>query len=294
MESLSHRYRDRIMKMMAKSRGEDRVSESNVYQHGNTELLPFIDGMIEENLLPGSEVRHQDRLVELLAAANRGEACLLLMEHYSNFDLPVFHHLLRKSGPAGAAIADALVAIAGIKLNESNSVILSFTEAYSRLVIYPSRSIEIIKRNLKDPKELLAEVMRSTTVNRASMRTLAELKHQGRLVLVFPSGTRFRPWDPSTKHGLREIDSYLKGFSRMCLVSINGNILRINPEAEMDEDLLCQDRMVFDVSPIMDCAQYREHIKKEHSFREDKKQAIVDEIMVILEGMHNEAEKNRL
>ena len=294
MEPISHKYRDRILKMMALSRGESHVSEDNVYQPGNDGLLPFIDGVVAENLLPGSGIRHFERLVELLDAAKSGEPCLLLLEHYSNFDLPVFHYLLRQEGPQGIEAVRALLAIAGIKLNESNPVVLAFTEAYSRLVIYPSRSIEIIKRNLKDPKELVAEVMRSTTVNRASLKALAALKTQGRLVLVFPAGTRFRPWDPSSKRGVREIDSYIKTFSKMCLVSINGNILRLNPDGEMEEDLVCQDRVVYDVSPMMDCHEFRDRMKKEHKHREDKKQAAVDGLMDILERMHEEVEKTRL
>ena len=294
MEPISHRYRDRILKMMALSRGESHVSEDNVYQPGNDGLLPFIDEVVKENLLPGSGIRHFERLVELLELARSGEPCLLLLEHYSNFDLPVFHYLLRQEGPRGVEAAQALLAIAGIKLNESNPVVLAFTEAYSRLVIYPSRSIEIIKRNLKDPKELVAEVMRSTTVNRASLKALAALKTQGRLVLVFPAGTRFRPWDPSSKRGVREIDSYIKTFGKMCLVSINGNILRLNPDGEMEEDLVCQDRVIYDVSPVMDCQDFRDRMKKEHKHREDKKQATVDGLMDILERMHEEVEKTRL
>ena len=172
MEPISRRYRDRIMRMMGVSRGQTVISDKNVHQPGNLDILPFIDSMIVENLLPGSGIRGIEHLGELLSEAAAGVPCLLLLEHYSNFDLPVFHYLLRQAGPKGIAVADALLAIAGIKLNESNPVVLAFTEAYSRLVIYPSRSIEIIQRNLKDPKEMLAEVMRSTTVNLASMRAL--------------------------------------------------------------------------------------------------------------------------
>jgi 1-acyl-sn-glycerol-3-phosphate acyltransferase len=285
MEPISRKYRDRIMRMMAASRGQTVVSDKNVHQRGNTDILPFIDSMISENLLPGSGVRGMDHLEGLLAAANSGEPCLLLLEHYSNFDLPVFHYLLRQQGPAGVALADALLAIAGIKLNESNPVVLAFTEAYTRLVIYPSRSLEIIQRNLKDPKELVAEVMRSTSVNRAAMKSLAELKKQGNLVLVFPSGTRFRPWDPSSKKGVREIDSYVRSFSKMCFVAINGN---------MEDDVVCEDRVVYTASPVVDCTAFREQVKHEHSFREDKKQAVADEIMLQLERLHESTEKDRL
>jgi 1-acyl-sn-glycerol-3-phosphate acyltransferase len=296
MEPIVRKYRDRIMRMMGVSRGQPLVSDKNVYQLGNPEILPFIDSIIAENILPGSGIQGFERLEELLAAAKAGEPCLLLLEHYSNFDLPVFHYLLRQQKPLGPEIADALLAIAGIKLNETNPVVLAFTEAYTRLVVYPSRSLEIIQRNLKDPKELLAEVMRSTTVNRASMKSLAELKRQGKILLVFPSGTRYRPWDPSTKKGVREIDSYVKSFSKMALVAINGNILRFNCEGgdAMEEDLLCEDRVLYSVGPITDCAEFRERMRHEHHFREDKKQALVDEIMIQLERLHEAAEKDRL
>jgi glycerol-3-phosphate O-acyltransferase len=296
MEPISRRYRDRIVRMMGVSRGQTIVSDKNVHQPGNPDILPYIDSIIAENLLPGSGIRGMENLEELLAAAKDGEACLLLLEHYSNFDLPVFHYLLRQSGAGGPAFADALLAIAGIKLNETNPVVLAFTEAYSRLVIYPSRSIEIIQRNLKDPKEMLAEVMRSTTVNLASMRALLELKKQGNIILVFPSGTRYRPWDPSSKKGVREIASYVKSFSRMCLVAVNGNILRLNSEegGGMEDDLVCEDRVVYTAGSVIDCASFREHVKRVHHFREDKKQAMVDEIMAQLERLHDTAEKDRL
>jgi len=296
MEPMSRKYRDRIMRMMGVSRGQAVVSDKNVHQTGNTDILPFIDSMIAENLLPGSGIRGLENLEELFAASTAGEPCLLLLEHYSNFDLPVFHYLLRQAGGKGKAIADSLLAIAGIKLNESNPVVLAFTEAYSRLVIYPSRSLEIIQRNYKDPKELLAEVMRSTTVNLASMRALNSLKKQGNLILVFPSGTRYRPWDPSSKKGVREIASYVKSFSKMCLVAINGNILRLNIEQDkgMEDDLICEDRVLFTASPVIDCDAFREEVKHKHHFREDKKQAAVDEIMAQLENLHDVTEKDRL
>jgi glycerol-3-phosphate O-acyltransferase len=281
--------------MMAASRGQTVVSDKNVYQPANLDILPIIDSMITENLLPGSEIRGMAQLKELWAAAQKGEPCLLLLEHYSNFDLPVFHYLLRQNGPEGVELADALLAIAGIKLNEENPVVSAFTEAYTRLVIYPSRSVEIIKNNLKDPKELVAEVMRSTTVNLASMRALSQLKKQGKVVLVFPSGTRYRPWDPSSKKGVREIDSYLKSFSKMVLVSINGNILRLQSEgAGMQDDLVCEDRVIYAASPVIDCAAFRAQIKHETHMGGDRKQAIVDEVMAQLDRLHAAVEKERL
>jgi glycerol-3-phosphate O-acyltransferase len=130
-------------------------------------------------------------------------------------------------------------------------------------------------------------------VNRAAMKALADIKKNGRIVLVFPSGTRFRPWDQSSKKGVREIDSYIKSFDKMALVSVNGNILRLNSE-DMGEDLLCQDRMLFGIGPVTACSPFREKVKHEHRLREDKKQAVVDEIMFGLDRIHEEIEKDRL
>jgi len=294
MEPLSTKYRELILEVMSHSQGETHVTEHNVLQMGNPELLPYIDRVIEENLLPGSELRHAERLSELSAAAERGESCLILMEHYSNLDLPVFLYLLRRASDEGRAIADKIIAIAGIKLNEENPVVSALIEAYSRLVVYPSRSIEIIKTNIKDPKEALAEVMRSTTVNHASMKMLDTIKNQGKIIAVFPAGTRFRPWDPSTKRGVREISSYIKSFDKMCLISINGNILRINTDGSMSDDLICEDRVILDVGPVTDCAAFRAKVKEDLRFRDDRKQAVVDAVMAELENMHSEVEKTRL
>lgn len=290
MESIRNKYGDIIRRMLSASRGHKTVTESNVYQPGNSDNLPHIDAILKDNLLPGSEIRGIDHLLELKKKAEAGSSCLLLLEHYSNFDLPVFHYLLRNSGSEGATLAASIVAIAGIKLNETNPAILAFTETYSRVVIYPSRSMEIIKRNMKDPKELVAELMRATTINRAAMKAMAGLRQEGKVILVFPAGTRYRPGKPETKRGVREIDSYIKSFDIMCLVSINGNILRINPSGSMEDDILHKDKVIITASPLIDCSDYRHAAKHDHGIRDDRKQAVADKIMEDLEIMHQQAE----
>jgi len=293
LNSIYEKYAHLISRLVSKSGVQTSVSEDNVYQEGNRALLPHIDSIIADHLEPRSEIRGIENLKSLLDTARTGEPCLLLLEHYSNFDLPVFHYLLRQAGPEGAEIAESLVAIAGIKLNESNAIVSAFTQAYSRIVIYPSRSIEIVKRILKDPNRLVSELMRSNQINRAAMRTLGKIKHSGKLVLVFPAGTRYRPWEPETKRGVREIASYVKNFSKLCLVSVNGNILRLNPSGEMEDDILHRDRMVYMVGNPTDTHDYLEGIKSEYRFRDDKKQAIVDHVMSDLDKMHEVIESER-
>ena len=81
----------------------------------------------------------------------------------------------------------------------------------------------------------------------------------------------------------------------MVLVSINGNILRINPDdPQMHVDLVYPDRVVYDASPVLDCREFRERIKHTAHFNDDKKQAVVDAVMKRLEEMHEAVERDRL
>lgn len=294
MDSIRDRYMPLISRMMSSINAQTLVSDKDVYQEGLTSLLPSIDIIVKDHLLPGSAIEGLENLTQLFAYAQTGEPCLLLLEHYSNFDLPALHYLLRQSGPEGEAIANAIVSIAGIKLNESNPIVNAFVRAYTRIVIYPSRSLEIIKKNFKDPNKLYHEILRSISINRAAIKCLNAVKKSGKLVLVFPAGTRYRPWDPGSKRGVREIASYIKSFSKFCLVAVNGNILRINPSGEMEEDLLHKDKVVFTVGEVQDSDAFIAHIKEEHQSREDKKQEMVDHLMEDLEAMHENAERKRL
>lgn len=293
-ETIKSTYAHLVGELIARVPQEPQVSERNVYQEGIPSILPYIDTIIRDYLDASSAIEGFENLESLYGYAKKGESTLILMEHYSNFDLPVFHYLLRKLGPAGESIASSIVAIAGIKLNEENPAVHAFARAYTRIVIYPSRSLQIIKEKFKDPKELYQEMKRSISINHAAMKALSVAKTSGKIVLVFPAGTRYRPWDPSSKRGVREIASYIKSFSKFCLISVNGNILRLNPSGAMEEDILQPDRVIYSVSPVHDSAEFLESVKYDLHFRDDKKQAIVDTIMDLLEAMHREAETRRL
>jgi glycerol-3-phosphate O-acyltransferase len=288
MEVLSSVFKDVIKEAveLAKDNISTVINEQNVYQIGKTKILPFIDKMIDALILAGSGVNGMEHLRDLLDKAKAGASCLLLLEHYSNMDLPIFSYLLRKE-QGGAEIADAIVAVAGMKLNEDNPTVAVFTGAYTRLVIYPSRSLQHLS-----PEEASAEIARSSTINYAAMRKLNEIKKQGKLILVFPSGTRYRSWDPSTKKGVREIDSYIKSFDNMCLVAINGELLHVR-QGNMLDDLVSQNVVRFTVSPVISCEDFRtrEREKAEKAGVEDKKQAVVDAIMAHLDEIHNNAEQ---
>jgi glycerol-3-phosphate O-acyltransferase len=221
-----------------------------------------------------------------LAKAEAGKSCLLLLEHYSNMDLSLFSYLARKAGGRGDDISRATVAIAGMKLNEDNPVVSAFASAYTRIVIYPSRSLQSL-----DAEKDKAEIIRSNAINRAAMKALNDIKSKGRLVLLFPSGTRYRAWDPSTKKGVREIDSYIRSFDYMCLIAINGVVLQVS-QGDMLNDEITKGVVRLSASPVISCTEFRDNVRASCDL-EDKKQAVADAIMAELEKLHIAGEERK-
>jgi glycerol-3-phosphate O-acyltransferase len=293
METLSFVYRDIIKQVIALSKPSTHITEDNVYQEGADEILPYHDKIMEDLLLPGSGVDGFENLEELYAKAESGKSCLLLPEHYSNLDLSLFSYLVRKAGGRGNDIARSVIAIAGMKLNEENPIVSAFASAFTRIVIYPSRSLQGL-----DTEKDKDEIVRSNAINRAAVKKLMDIKNTGRLVLIFPSGTRYRPGDPSTKRGVREIDSYIKSFDYMCMVAFNGEILHIKYK-DMMEDEVSKDVVRISAGPVLSCMEFREKARAEVDAKDiglssdDKKQSVADSIMACLERMHAEGEERR-
>jgi len=287
---LNHsKYAGIIAKMVENSTGAPVVTDQNVYQEGNPANKPLVSSIVKDLLLPGSRIIGKEHLLQLHRLAQRRKACLILMEHYSNFDIPCIYELLEREGEEYREAANAVVSVAGVKLNETSPLVLAFTEVYTRVVLFPARSVEAIK----DPKERGEAEKRRGRINLAAMKTLNTLRREGKLILVFPSGTRYRPWDPSTGRGLREIDTYLKFYSFMVTVAINGNTLLPNPNGSMDEDFPQKDVMIYTVSPVRKCSDFRRETLKGREHAEDTKQHVADGVMAALARLHERTEKAR-
>jgi glycerol-3-phosphate O-acyltransferase len=289
METLNTKFRDLIVQGISRSKTSTVITEQNVYQEADLDILPLLDTMVERLSLPGSFFGGLEYAEDLLDKARSGKSCLLFVEHYSNLDLSIVSYFARRAGSLGAEFAKSLVAIAGMKLNEDNPAVAAFASAYTRLVIYPSRSLQGL-----DAEKDKAELIRSNGINRAAMRVLNGIKLKGRIILVFPSGTRYRPWDPSTRKGVREIDSYVRSFDYMSCVALNGEILHVR-QGDMMDDSVSEDLLIVTAGPVQSCAAFREKARAaaEAAGVEDKKQATVDSIMEELERMHIEVEKKR-
>lgn len=263
------------------------ITPENVYQEANIPNREVINAILDKLVLPGSGIVNPEHLARLEELARQGKSCLILMEHYSNFDIPCLYYLLEKAGLSRAA--ESIVSIAGMKLSEESEFVNAFAEAYTRVVIYPSRSLQ----QHHDSERMEAERARSRHINMAATRQMIRLKHEGRIILVFPSGTRYREGQPDTKRGVKEVDSYLKLFDYAVLIGIAGSTLRIDPEGDMSMDLAARDLMLLQVTEPFVCDEVREEARASTPDGDDPKQRAADIVMERLEVVHAEAERAR-
>lgn len=291
------KYKNYFDQLLSNSKAPAKIDETNVYEKANPVPRKILYEMLAENHLPGSRIENKENFKAFYDAVKEGKRGLILMEHYSNLDLPAIIYRLEQEGDEWAKdLASRIVAIAGMKLNEAHPLVRAWTEGFTRVVVYPSRSLQNVQNSDASEEEKKAEEAKAKKINFAAMRAMDACKKRGEVILVFPAGTRYRPGVPETKRGLREIDSYLRLFDVMILVSNNGNCLRINPAdtENMMRDLVCKDEVILAASPVIECKLFRNEIlAKVAEDDPDPKQHTIDRVMEILEEQHNEIEKIR-
>lgn len=294
-KQLKEAYGNVFSEMAKLSKAAAKIDETQVYEEANLETRKYMKKILDDNFLPESGLGNVENFKAFYDAITKeGKSGLILMEHYTNLDLPGILYLLEKHGePWSIDLASRIVAVAGMKLNEASVSVRAFTEGFTRVVIYPTRSLSAVEEKEISEEEKIAEAQRARKINFAAMRAMDSCKKRGQAILVFPSGTRYRPGKPETKRGLREIDSYLRLFDCMILVSVNGNCLRINPENpdDMLADIVEQDVITLTASPVINCKEFRNEVLSAlPEDDEDPKQKTVDKVMEILESQHNQVE----
>ncbi len=297
MASIRERYGEYFKQMATVSTAAAKIDETNVYQKANPLTKQIMDKMLSENMAPGTRLENLASYKEFAKLLKEGKSGLILMEHYANTDLPGLVYLLQNSEEEDLReLGNKVVAIAGMKLNEADPMVRAFAESFTRVVIYPTRSLDSAAAKAQTAEEIAAETKKARTINLAAMRAMDKCKKDGEAILVFPAGTRYRPGKPETKRGLKEIDSYLRMFDCMLLVSINGMILTINPDNpdDMLADECAPATCIYTASPVIDCKKFRsEYLATLPADHEDPKQAVIDHVMDYLEKQHDEvASKN--
>ncbi len=283
-----------LKELTSASHAADKIDSTNVYQEANPKTKMYMDKVVAANTLPQSHLEGRENFINFYEQVKAGKRGLILMEHYSNTDLPSLFYQLEKDGdPRLAELSKHIVAIAGMKLNEADPTVKAFAEGFTRVVIYPTRSLSSKEESNISEEEKKAEEQRARKINLAAMRAMDECKKRGDVILVFPTGTRYRPGRPETKKGLREIDSYLRLFDIVILVSINGCCLTIQDE-DMLNDLLEPVNQIMAASPVIECKPFRtQYMDSLPADEPDPKQKMIDHIMDLLEEQHNKYESLR-
>jgi len=298
-DTLKGKYGKHFAEMAQVSHAAEKIDETKIYEEANLATRKYMNIILDDNFLPDSGLINPENFKAFYeSVVKEGKTGLILMEHYSNLDLPGIIYLLEKHGEDWSKdFASRIVAVAGMKLNEAHPLVRAWTEGFSRVVIYPTRSLNAVNQKEEiTEEEKIEEEKRARKINFAAMRKVDELKKQGKIILVFPSGTRYRPGCPDTKRGLREIDSYLRLFENVLLVGVNGNSLRIdmeNPD-DMLADIVVQDTITLTASPIINCKEFRNKVLATlPQDTPDPKQVIVDTIMAELDKVHEEGASKR-
>lgn len=289
MRTVREVYSREAIKLIENSRAAGHITEDHVFQEANRANREIIDEIVAGLLLPGSRIENIQGLRDLYQLSSQGKSCLILMEHYSNFDIPALHYMIHHSGPEGFEIAESIIPMAGMKLNQESEFVRAFTEAYSRLVIYPSRSL----RTLEGTETWAEEKRRARAINMAALQQMVRKKHEGKIILLFPSGTRYRPGAEETRKGLPEVDSYLRAFDYVLPIGIAGNILRVNGNATMADDFVVPDVVIFQAGQVQEASQVRSTVRQSTNDSQDPKQAVADTIMAELLDLHRQAKRLR-
>jgi hypothetical protein len=80
----------------------------------------------------------------------------------------------------------------------------------------------------------------------------------------------------------------------MVQVAVNGNCLLPNPNDCMDEDFVAKDVMIYTVSAVRKCSEFRREALRGRSHLEDSKQRVADRVMASLRRLHDRTEQARM
>lgn len=285
---------DYAKKMMQNSKmNEDTViTPENIYQQAYTKNRPMLLEIMRMGHLPGSTILGMDNVRKLGQLAKEGKSCLILSEHLSNMDVPSMFTRFEDCGDEEVKdLFDKLVFVAGVKLNQTPLVKL-YTEMFTRIVIYPVRGLNKIAQD-ESKKE---EYELAKKINMRATRKIMELKNKGSIFVLYPAGTRYREWEPSSGNGMKETMAYLNIFDYICCCSINGNNMPPKEHEDMTRESFLQDVMVFNFGDVVETKSFIADVAAANpnvQEKEEIRQCQVDEVMNRIKQLHAAADEYR-
>lgn len=277
-------------KMMRNSKMHEDcdITPENVYQPAHKNNREALFNIIKTAHLPGSTILGEENILKLNELVSQGKTCIILSEHLSNLDVPsMFVRFYDHPNSKMKEIFEKIIFVAGVKLNE-NPLVKLFSEMFSRIVLVPLSGLSKMKTQ--------EELDFAKRINIAATRKLAELRKLGNIFLMYPAGTRYRPWKPETKKGIKETVSYINSFDYFCCCSINGNNMPPKEHEDMTREQFVDDTLVFNFGEVKDSKSYINEMTESQNIyekddKENIKQYIVDCIMGEIDVLHNKSDQ---
>lgn len=275
-----------IFKMVQNSIYSQDIFEADIWQPQNEKNLNLVLGLVEKLVHENSKIVNSQYLEKVNTYLENGKSCIIMPEHYSNFDLPALFYLIKTQHPNLLELIGNTVSLAAAKLNAESKVVLAFSEAFHRIMIYPAREKEA--KHGSSPEEI-AQEKQLAIINQRAIRKMYNVRDEGRAILMFPSGTRYRPEKPESRNALEQAASFLKRFDYVCFMGIAGNTLIVNPNNNMAEDILRKDSMVYWVDEPISSKEFINNVKGDSSDKKVVANAITNHLL----SLHDRAKEVR-
>lgn len=277
-----------IQNMIQNSRYMQNI-EQDVLQPYNEKNQKSVISIIEKILQPNSTIINVEHLEQMAYLLKKGKSCVLLPEHFSNFDYPGLFYLSQKNN-AIAPMFQELICMAASKLNTESKIVLAFSEAFNRIMIYPAREKEKIQN-----EQMTKEQKKLELLNQHAIKKMLECRKKGHAILIFPAGTRYRPHMPESRHVLPQVASFIKQFDYFCLIGIAGNMLVVNPNNAMTQDIVRKDTLIYFVDKIQKSKDFLNSAQREHpdASPAQLKNHTAEKITNSLMSLHEKAEAIR-
>ena len=257
------------------------------FESGSLKIRELVDTLLEKLILPQSSVIGFENLEELFELSKSGHSCLLLLEHYSNFDIPSWYYLLKNLyGERGIRISEKIISMATAKLTSHSDVVRSFAQAYPRIPVIAPPEIN----KLRDKPEHTENLKQALAFNHQSFKQMITEKNSGSIILIFPAGTRFRPNKPETKIPIPQMDSFIRQFDYVTHVGSSGILLEVNETGNMADEFLQKDALIFEIGKVTESKQFRTSAKEAFP-QETQRDAIAKTILRELDVLHTSASK---
>ena len=166
-------------RVMDSFREPEVLEEVGVYTKRNPELrdfmVEFLDPLMAEINIEGLE--NLKYIIPLLGKF----PITLISNHLSHLDAPAIYNILYREGGEARRLADSLVFIAGR---------LAFEPDFTRLGLYMIDSLLVCSKKDMSDNPGMADLM--TRINMRSFRQSQALQKSGKVITIFPEGTRSR------------------------------------------------------------------------------------------------------